>query len=103
TSPTCALSSPLSLHAALPIWDLRTIQSFFAYSNLDPANIRNQADHGGGGLMDIGCYNISLSRFIFDAEPARVCATADYHASLKTAHEHTSQLDSRRDTACCTC
>src|ERR1700738_298317 len=28
------------------IGDLRTIQSFFAYSNLDPTNIRNQADHG---------------------------------------------------------
>src|SRR5438874_5228194 len=51
------------------VGDVRTIQSLFSYSNLDPANIRNRAENGGGGLMDIGCYNISLSRFIFGAEP----------------------------------
>jgi len=37
------------------IGDLRTIQSFFSYYNDDPGNIRNMADIGGGGLMDIGC------------------------------------------------
>jgi predicted dehydrogenase len=51
---------------------LRTIQTFFSYFNDDPQNIRNQRDIGGGALMDIGCYPISLSRFIFDAEPDRV-------------------------------
>src|SRR5258708_38479298 len=51
------------------IGDLRTIQSFFAYSNLDPTNIRNQADHGGGGLMDIGRYNIPFSRMILRSGP----------------------------------
>ncbi len=56
---------------------LRTIQSFFSYFNVDPNNIRNQAELGGGGLMDIGCYNISISRFIFGAEPQRVVATLD--------------------------
>src|ERR1700674_2355566 len=39
------------------IGTLRTIQSFFSYYNVDPNNVRNQADIGGGGLMDIGCYN----------------------------------------------
>ena len=48
---------------------LRTIHTIFSYFNDDPANIRNQRDIGGGALMDIGCYPISLSRFIFDAEP----------------------------------
>jgi predicted dehydrogenase len=51
------------------IGDLQAIQSFFSYHNLDPNNIRNKADIGGGGLMDIGCYCISLSRFIFFDEP----------------------------------
>ena len=41
---------------------LRTVQSFFSYNNLDPTNIRNIAEVGGGGLMDIGCYTISLSQ-----------------------------------------
>jgi predicted dehydrogenase len=36
------------------IGELRTIQSFFSYFNADDQNIRNQADIGGGGLMDIG-------------------------------------------------
>ena len=56
---------------------LRTIQSFFSYSNPDPANIRNQAGMGGGGLMDIGCYCISLARFLCGAEPARVLGVAE--------------------------
>jgi predicted dehydrogenase len=54
------------------IGELKAIQVFFSYTNLDPDNIRNKADIGGGGLMDIGCYPISLSRFIFGAEPKRV-------------------------------
>lgn len=54
------------------IGELRTIQSFFSYFNRDPANVRSKPQWGGGGLMDIGCYPISLSRFIFDVEPERV-------------------------------
>ena len=51
------------------IGELRTIQTFFSYFLLDATNIRHMADIGGGGLMDIGCYCISLSRFIFGEEP----------------------------------
>ena len=51
---------------------LRTIQTFFSYYSGDAANIRHQPAMGGGGLMDIGCYAISLSRWLFDAEPSRV-------------------------------
>ncbi len=62
---------------------LNAIQSFFSYHNVDPNNIRNMPDIGGGGLMDIGCYNISLSRFIFDSEPIRVCALIDFDPNFK--------------------
>src|SRR4051794_10564527 len=58
--------------AAGGVGELRTINSFFSYFNDDPTNIRNMADIGGGSLMDIGCYNISPSCFIFEAEPARI-------------------------------
>jgi predicted dehydrogenase len=51
---------------------LRSITCFFSYFNPDPANIRNQLDLGGGALMDIGCYPITISRWIYDAEPQRV-------------------------------
>ncbi len=54
------------------IGKLRTVQSFFSYTNLDPNNVRNTAEYGGGGLMDIGCYSVSLSRLLFGAEPKRV-------------------------------
>ncbi len=58
--------------------ELRTVQSFFSYFKRDPDNIRNRADMGGGGLMDIGCYNVSVSRFLFGAEPQRVVATVEF-------------------------
>jgi predicted dehydrogenase len=54
------------------IGQVRSIHSHFAYNNHEPDNIRNNADWGGGALMDIGCYCISLSRFIYDEEPLRV-------------------------------
>jgi predicted dehydrogenase len=60
------------------IGDLLNIHSFFSYFNKDARNIRNQKAVGGGGLLDIGCYNISLSRFLFGAEPKRVFATIEY-------------------------
>jgi len=50
----------------------RAITGFFSYYNDDPKNIRNIREFGGGALMDIGCYNITTSRFIFGEEPRRV-------------------------------
>ncbi len=55
------------------IGTLQAIQAAFSYCNTDSANIRNSLAMGGGGLMDIGCYCISLARFLFDDEPRRVC------------------------------
>jgi predicted dehydrogenase len=66
------------------IGKLESIQSVFSYFNDDPDNIRNKAEIGGGGLMDIGCYCISLSRFIFAAEPEKVCGQMVFDPSFKT-------------------
>lgn len=55
--------------------ELRAVQSWFSYYNDDPRNIRNVLDYGGGALMDIGCYPINLSRWLFGAEPTRVTST----------------------------
>src|SRR6202051_1767229 len=54
------------------IGDLRAIVGVFSYFNRDPKNVRNKPEWGGGGLMDIGCYPITMSRFMFGAEPLRV-------------------------------
>jgi predicted dehydrogenase len=59
------------------IGELRAIQGFFSYYNVDPGNIRNMADIGGGGLYDIGCYPITTSRFVTGKEPARVVGVLD--------------------------
>ena len=85
------------------IGDLRTIQSFFSYYNADPDNIRNQAEIGGGGLMDIGCYCISLSRFIFGSEPRRVCGIMEYDPQFQTDRLTSGILDFGRGTATFTC
>jgi predicted dehydrogenase len=85
------------------IGDLRTIQTFFSYHNADPANIRNIAEFGGGGLMDIGCYCISLSRFIFDAEPSRVCGIVEHDPKFKTDRLTSGILDFGRGTSTFTC
>ena len=57
------------------IGDLVTIQAFFSYRNVDPADIRNIAEYGGGALMDIGCYPINVARWMFDGEPDSVVAS----------------------------
>jgi predicted dehydrogenase len=85
------------------IGELRTIHSFFSYYNDDPSNIRNMSGIGGGGLMDIGCYNISLSRFIFDAEPGRVCGIVEYDPRFKTDRLASGILDFGVGTATFTC
>jgi predicted dehydrogenase len=54
------------------IGQVRSIHSHFAYNNRDADNIRNEPAMGGGALMDIGCYCISLARFIYNEEPLRV-------------------------------
>jgi predicted dehydrogenase len=56
---------------------LRAVMGFFSYYNRDPGNVRNVADWGGGALMDIGCYPITTSRFMFDEEPHRVAAVVE--------------------------
>ena len=54
---------------------LVAVQSWFSYFNDDATNIRNIRDYGGGALYDVGCYNVNLSRMLFDAEPVRVEAS----------------------------
>jgi predicted dehydrogenase len=54
------------------IGELRAVVAMFSYFNRDAANIRNVPEWGGGALMDIGCYPIQISRFLFEQEPVGV-------------------------------
>ena len=85
------------------IGTLRTIQSFFSYYKDDPADIRSRPEWGGGGLMDIGCYNISLSRFLFDGEPRRVYGVVEYDPRLGVDRLASSILEFERGTSTFTC
>ena len=65
------------------IGDLRLIRVVFAYRNVDPHDICNKVETGGGGLYDIGCYAIAAARFLFGAEPTRAIATIDRDPQFK--------------------
>ena len=56
---------------------LSLITGHFSYSRRDPNDVRNHVEYGGGVLLDIGCYPITMSRWLFDAEPVRVSAFID--------------------------
>ncbi|MBC8181164.1 Gfo/Idh/MocA family oxidoreductase [candidate division KSB1 bacterium] len=85
------------------IGELRTIQSVFSYFNDDPNNVRNKKNIGGGGLMDIGCYCISLSRFIINSEPKRVCGIVEYDPNFGTDRLASGMMDFGKTTSTFTC
>jgi predicted dehydrogenase len=66
------------------IGEIRSVFGFFSYFNVDPANIRNQVESGGGALMDIGCYLIHASRYGFAQEPTGVMARIDRDPQMHT-------------------
>jgi len=66
------------------IGELRAVQMFFGYNNLDPANVRNRADIGGGGLYDIGCYAVVAGRYFFAGEPGHAIALVDRDPAFRT-------------------
>jgi predicted dehydrogenase len=75
------------------IGELRSITGFFSYFNIDPSNIRNRVECGGGALMDIGCYLIHASRYAFATQPARVVALIDRDRQMRTDRLTSAILD----------
>jgi predicted dehydrogenase len=65
------------------IGELRLILGNFSYFDRDPESVANIAEFGGGALMDIGCYPVTTSRFIFEQEPARVMGLAERDPEMK--------------------
>jgi xylose dehydrogenase (NAD/NADP) len=62
------------------IGELRLVRSTFSYGLYDEGNIRLRTEVEGGALMDVGCYNVSCSRFL-GGEPERVWGEAWYGPS----------------------
>ena len=75
------------------IGELRSMHCVFSFFNRDAANIRNKPQYGGGALMDIGCYPIHASRWIFGAEPRGVSARIERDPDFGIDHTISGLLD----------
>ena len=58
------------------------VQSAFLFQMLDPNNVRNRPEYGGGALYDVGCYPIVTARYVFGTEPERAIALVDRDPQL---------------------
>jgi predicted dehydrogenase len=85
------------------IGDLRAVYGHFSYTNVNPDNIRNKVDQGGGGLMDIGCYLIHAARYAFAAEPLRVVSLVDRDPVMRTDRLTSALMDFSGGQAIFTC
>lgn len=54
------------------IGEMRLVTGHFSYYRVDPNDVRSNPEWGGGALMDIGCYPIIISRWMFGEEPTSV-------------------------------
>ncbi|WP_157014239.1 Gfo/Idh/MocA family protein [Mesorhizobium xinjiangense] len=63
---------------------LRHVQGAFSYHNVDPANMRNKPELGGGGLPDIGVYPTVTTRLATGSEPVKVQARVDRDPAFGT-------------------
>jgi predicted dehydrogenase len=75
------------------IGELKAIMGAFSYFNRDATNVRNVVEWGGGGMMDIGCYPIVTSRFIWGEEPTRVSGLIERDPEFKTDRLASAILD----------
>jgi predicted dehydrogenase len=66
------------------IGTVRAVHTYFVYDLKDPSNIRNKLDMGGGALMDIGCYAVSVPRWLFGRQPERVLGVIERDPQFKT-------------------
>ncbi len=49
-------------------------------------NARFKREMGGGALLDVGCYSVSVARWLLGAEPTQLQAEAVYHPSGVDVH-----------------
>jgi len=73
------------------IGEVNYMHTSFSYYNPSTTNIRNIKEFGGGALMDIGCYAVSVPRFLLGREPSRVVAHSVIHPQFAT-DMHTSGI-----------
>lgn len=52
----------------------------------DTENARLKPQMGGGALLDVGCYGVSVARWLLGSEPTQVQAQAVYHSGGTDVH-----------------
>ena len=65
------------------IGELRLVTGHFSYYRRDPNDVRSKVEWGGGVLLDIGCYPVTMSRWLFGAEPLEVAAVLERDPEFK--------------------
>ena len=66
------------------IGDITYIHTSFSYNNPSKTNIRNIKEYGGGAMMDIGCYAVSVPRFLLGREPEKTVSLINRHPDFGT-------------------
>jgi predicted dehydrogenase len=64
------------------IGDVGLIVGHFSYYRRDPNDVRSHLEWGGGALLDVGSYPITMSRWLFGEEPTEVVALIDRDPEL---------------------
>lgn len=60
------------------IGEPRLVRVAFCFRHPDPGDMRFRPEMGGGALLDVGCYGVSLALWIFNHEPDSVQAFSEY-------------------------
>ncbi len=69
------------------------VQGHFFYNNQNPGDIRNRPEAGGGGILDIGCYAVSSTRYLLGREPKRVVGLIQWDERFGTDRLASGILD----------
>lgn len=83
--------------------EIKAIHTLFTYYNDDSDNYRNSVEMGGGGLMDVGCYSISVARLIYEREPKSAVGISEYDPDFKVDRLTSGLLDFETGTSVFTC
>ena len=56
---------------------LQLVHGHFSYPRREASDVRSRVEFGGGALFDIGCYPVTIARWMFGSEPLAAVAAID--------------------------